>query len=252
MKTELGSNWTKKLEILSLDAQLANLSDHFKNKLVLASSMGLEDQVLTHALITVNPNARIFMLDTGRLHDETYNTMDKTSKRYRFNYEVYTPNHHDLEKLIRENGINLFYDSIENRKACCGIRKVEPLNRVLSTADAWLTGLRKTQSITRSNLELAEWDTTHQNLKLNLLANWSESDLWRYIRTHDIPYNALHDKGFPSIGCAPCTRAIKPGEDIRAGRWWWESPEQKECGLHVVDGKVVRKSKDTNKKEALG
>ncbi len=237
------TQWVEALKSLDLIAQLKVIANAYESKLVLASSLGLEDQVLTHAFITAVDNPRIFVLDTGRLHNETYETMAKTSQKYGFHYEVYCPNQEDLELLIRDKGINLFYDSVENRKACCGVRKVEPLGRVLSTADAWLTGLRKGQSVTRTDLSIAEWDASHQNLKFNLLLEWSETDVWEYIRAHDVPYNSLHDQGFPSIGCAPCTRAITPGEDLRAGRWWWETPEQKECGLHVVDGKLVRKNK---------
>jgi len=211
------------------------------NKLVLASSLGAEDQVLTHMVATINPKARIFVLDTGRLHQETYDVMESSRRRYNLHYEVGYPDATQVETLLHAKGPNSFYESIENRKECCGIRKVDALNRILSTADAWITGLRREQAVTRSSLDVVEWDDAHNMIKINPLASWTHDDVWSYINTHDVPYNALHDQGFPSIGCAPCTRAIEAGEDIRAGRWWWETPDQKECGLHVVDGKLVRK-----------
>ena len=223
------------------EALLAYGLKKFGSKIVLASSLGAEDQVLTHMVASVYKSARIFVLDTGRLHQETYDTMDKTMKKYGISLEVYFPEAAAIEQMVRTQGPNLFYDSVENRKMCCQIRKVEPLKRVLKTAEAWITGIRREQSVTRKEVQLAEWDEAHGILKLNPLANWSNEQVWSYIKEHNIPYNALHDQGYPSIGCAPCTRAIQPGEDLRAGRWWWENPENKECGLHVVDGKLVRK-----------
>lgn len=222
----------------------------FSNRLVIASSLGLEDQVITHMAVNINPSVRIFVLDTGRLHDETYQTLEKTKKQLNVAYEIYFPKSDLVEKIVSEKGINLFYESVENRKACCNVRKVEPLNRALKTADAWITGLRKAQSQTRIDLQMVEWDESHSMLKLNPLLNWSEEDVWAYIKKHNVPYNTLHDNGYPSIGCAPCTRAITPNEDVRAGRWWWEDPQNKECGLHVVDGKLTRKPKE-NQKEAF-
>lgn len=148
------------------------------------------------------------------------------------NYEVYFPHFKEIEVMAREHGLNAFYKSIELRKLCCFIRKVEPLQRVLLTCKAWITGLRRSQSVTRAVLEIVEWDKMHDIVKLNPLVAWSEKNIWEYLKKEKVPYNALHDKGFPSIGCAPCTRAVKAGEDIRAGRWWWEKPEHKECGLH--------------------
>ncbi len=212
--------------------------------IVLASSLGAEDQVLTHMVLTASPSTRVFVLDTGRLHPETYLVMAQTQKKYGMKHEVYFPNQNHIETMVRDKGINLFYESIANRKECCHFRKVEPLKRALSTCKAWITGLRKSQGITRTDMTTIEWDESHGLLKINPLANWSEEDVWAYIKANEIPYNTLHDHRFPSIGCAPCTRAIAPGEDIRAGRWWWETPEQKECGLHIKDGKVVRPNKD--------
>jgi len=217
--------------------------DLFGDKLVFASSLSAEDQVLSHIALMINPKVRIFVLDTGRLNQETYDVMAKTMSKYNMRYEVYFPDSLSVEKMVRQNGPNLFYDSIENRKMCCNIRKVEPLKRVLETCYAWITGIRRDQSVTRKDAKEIEWDDSFDILKINPLVRWTEKQVWEYIKIHNIPYNVLHDQGYPSIGCAPCTRAIEPGEDLRSGRWWWENPDQKECGLHMVDGKLVRKPK---------
>ena len=214
---------------------LSSFHDTYGDDLVLASSLGAEDQVLTHMLLKINPKARIFVLDTGRLHQETYDVMALTMARYGMRYEVHFPDRDAVETLVSEKGPNSFYESLENRKACCAIRKVAPLRRALQGVDAWVTGQRKDQSTTRTTLEEIEWDGAHHCIKLNPLADWTHADVWAYIEEHDIPVNYLHKKGYPSIGCAPCTRAVKPGEDQRAGRWWWESSDGKECGLHVQD-----------------
>jgi len=203
------------------------------DKIGIASSMGAEDQVLTHLYISENSNSRIFSLDTGRLNQETYSVMNKTMQKYNFNYEVMFPDTEKVQKLMSEKGPNSFYLSIDNRHECCNIRKVEPLKKKLKEFDIWVTGLRREQAITRKNLPLLEWDDANNLFKLNPLANWSEDDVWKYIKNNQIPYNPLHDKGYRSIGCAPCTRAISKEDNVRAGRWWWENPEQKECGLHV-------------------
>jgi len=224
--------------------------ERFGKRLVIASSLSIEDQVITHMAVQIDPSVRVFVLDTGRLHDETYQVLADTKKQWDVAYEIYFPNAKAVEEMVNAKGINLFYESVENRKTCCGIRKVEPLNRVLATADAWVTGLRKAQSTTRLEGARVEWDAAHNMVKINPLMDWSEEQVWAYIKAHKVPYNSLHDKGFPSIGCAPCTRAVAPGEDIRAGRWWWEDPQHKECGLHVVDGKLVRKQSEV-KKEAF-
>jgi len=204
-----------------------------KEKIALATSFGPEDMVLTDMLARIEPAARIFTLDTGRLYQETYCVMDRTMKKYGMKVEVYCPDARELEELTREYGPNLFYDSVENRMSCCRIRKINPLKRVLSTLDAWTCGLRREQSPTRTGVSKVEV-VGRDNIiaKINPLAEWTEKDVWDYIRKYDVPSNELHACGFPSIGCAPCTRALKPGEDIRAGRWWWEQPAQKECGLH--------------------
>jgi phosphoadenosine phosphosulfate reductase len=174
----------------------------------------------------------IFTLDTGRMFQESYDVLERTIARYKKNIEVIFPDKKEVEDLVNAKGINLFYQSIENRKACCQIRKTNPLQRKLANYDAWIVGLRREQSITRSDLQIIEWDEMHSMIKINPLYNWTEKEVWERIKSKQIPYNKLHDQGFPSIGCAPCTRAIEKGEDVRSGRWWWELPEQKECGLH--------------------
>ena len=204
----------------------------FSGQIVLASSLGAEDQVLTDMALKIDPKALIFVLDTGRLHQETYDVMALTMATYDMAYDVFFPDRNSVENLVKEKGPNSFYESIENRKQCCYIRKVEPLNRALSKNKAWITGQRREQSQTRAELNTVEWDDSHQLIKLNPLASWTEAQVWDYLKIHDVPFNRLHKQGYPSIGCAPCTRAIKAGEDIRAGRWWWENPDGKECGLH--------------------
>jgi phosphoadenosine phosphosulfate reductase len=208
--------------------------DNFNiKKVALATSLSIEDQVLTDMIIKINPEARIFTLDTGRLFEETYQTIDATCMKYKIKMEILFPDKKKVEKMVNEKGINLFYESVDNRKLCCNIRKVESLKAMLSSLDCWITGLRREQSVTRADVKKIEWDDANNIFKLNPLADWSEGDVWNYIKENNVPYNKLQDRHFPSIGCAPCTRAIKEGEDIRAGRWWWENPEHKECGLHI-------------------
>ncbi len=206
----------------------------FPSKMAVASSFGAEDVVLIDIAVKLEPAIKIFTLDTGRLNEETYEVMDKVRRKYGVSIESYFPQAQAVEKLEREKGFYSFRESIENRKECCAIRKVEPLNRALKGLDAWVTGLRRAQAVTRTTLQKVELDEAHNGIyKINPLADWSEEDIKSYIKKNAVPYNRLHDEGYPSIGCAPCTRAIKPGEDIRAGRWWWENPEHKECGLHL-------------------
>lgn len=208
--------------------------EEFGDKIALASSFGVEDVALIDIMVKINRKARIFTLDTGRLNEETYEVMDRIRDKYGIAIESYFPDSQKVEALERTKGFYSFRKSVENRKECCGIRKVEPLGRALSTLDAWITGLRRAQSVTRTDIAKVEIDAVHHNMiKVNPLADWSEEQVWEYVKGNQVPYNKLHDQGYPSIGCSPCTRAIKPGEDIRAGRWWWENPEQKECGLHV-------------------
>ncbi|GAB3413295.1 phosphoadenylyl-sulfate reductase [Massilia agilis] len=207
---------------------------------VFASSLALEDMVLTDLILRAGLPIGIFSLDTGRLHPETLAVLDAAKATYGHEIAVYRPDPAAVDAYVSAKGLNAFYDSVELRRECCHIRKVEPLGRALAGKRAWITGQRRAQSATRADLAVQEDDPAHGMVKFNPLADWSEEDVWKYIRTNNVPYNVLHDQGYPSIGCAPCTRAIQPGEDIRAGRWWWENPESKECGLHVVDGKLVR------------
>lgn len=207
----------------------------YGNRVALACSFGAEDVVLVHMLAQIDPKARIFTLDTGRLHNETYDVIDRIRDKYGVTIEIFFPDAARVEQMVREKGPNLFYYGIENRKLCCNIRKVEPLNRALATLDAWITGLRRDQNVTRAGIPKVAPDPANPRLaKIAPLADWTWDQVWDYIRANKVPYNRLHDQGFPSIGCAPCTRAVRPGEDPRAGRWWWESPEHKECGLHVT------------------
>ncbi|XPV68682.1 MAG: phosphoadenylyl-sulfate reductase [Halarcobacter sp.] len=205
----------------------------YKQEAALSSSLGAEDQVLTDMILKIDKNANIFTLDTGRLHPETYNVMDATNLKYGIKLEIFFPLNEDVEKLYKLQGVNGHFESIDNRKRCCNIRKIEPLKRALKPLKVWITGLRAAQSVTRVDMPVIEYDENFHVIKVNPLINWSEEDVWKYIKENKVPYNKLHDLGFPSIGCAPCTRAVKEGEDIRSGRWWWENPEHKECGLHA-------------------
>lgn len=210
--------------------------EKFGNKVGLASSFGAEDVVLIDLISKIDKNATIFTLDTARLHEETYDVTERVRKKYGVKIKAYFPDQKKVEELEKTKGFYSFRESLENRKECCGIRKVESLKRALSELDAWITGLRKEQVVTRTAIHKVQIDETNNNIvKFNPLADWTEKQVWDYIKKNDVPYNKLHDKNFPSIGCSPCTRAIKPGEDFRAGRWWWENPETKECGLHVKE-----------------
>ncbi len=233
MNQEKVQEINKLLENASSQEVVSFFMEHYKQDTVFATSLGAEDQVLTDMIATDHKDAYIITLDTGRLFPETYTLIDKTNKYYNIKMDVFFPDFRKVQKMVKEKGINLFYDSIENRKECCHIRKIEPLQRATAGKKVWITGLRREQSVTRINLKPVEWDEQNQMIKVNPLYNWSEKDVWNYIKSNEIPYNELHDKGYPSIGCEPCTRAVKPGEDVRAGRWWWESPDKKECGLHA-------------------
>ena len=214
------------------EAIVAYFIEQLGDKIALSSSLGAEDQVLTHMVAQINSKTKIFTLDTGRLFPETYDLIDRTSRKYKLSIQVYFPDAEKVQAMVNHKGINLFYDSIENRKLCCQIRKIEPLKRAFHGLNAWICGLRSDQAVTRQEIGVVEWDEANQLIKINPLAKWSEQQVWDYIKTNKIPYNPLHDKNYPSIGCLPCTRAVMEGEDIRAGRWWWENPDTKECGLH--------------------
>jgi phosphoadenosine phosphosulfate reductase len=223
-----------KYEGLSAEEILNVAIKNFSPKIAFASSFGAEDVVIIDMLHKIHgDNARVFTLDTGRLNPETYDVMDRIRKKYSINIETMFPDFTEVQKMVTEKGVNLMYNSVEERKLCCEIRKVHPLRRMLKDLDAWITGLRRDQTFTRSNVKKLELDVSNNNIiKVNPLVEWSNDMVWEYIKNNDIPYNSLHDKGYPSIGCAPCTRAIGPGEDLRAGRWWWENDFHKECGLH--------------------
>ena len=229
--------------------ELRKLNDRFRGKpaeeiirwagetfgpgIKLASSFGAEDVVVIDMVAKVAPQIKVFTLDTGRLNDETYEVMERVRFRYETDLEVMFPQREAVEQLERTKGLYSFRESVENRRECCQVRKVEPLRRALSGLKAWMTGLRRDQAVTRGDTDAVEWDEGNGLVKVNPLVEWTNEQVWEYIRAQNVPYNRLHDQNFPSIGCAPCTRAVQPGEDIRAGRWWWELPEYKECGLHV-------------------
>ena len=218
------------LEGLSLKEGLSYMAENYGN-VVFSSSFGQEDQVITDAIFKNNLNIKVFTLDTGRLFQETYELMDTTKNKYGKEFETYFPNTAKVEALVKEKGFNSFYFSVENRKECCGIRKIEPLKRALAGAEIWITGLRAEQSENRSDMEIVEWDANNNVIKFNPLIHWTYEDVLAYLKENRVPDSPLHRKGFISIGCAPCTRAIQEGEHPRAGRWWWEA-SQKECGLH--------------------
>lgn len=222
-------------------ATLQRVADEF-SPAVFASSLAAEDQVLTDMILRnkLQDKLSIFTLETGRLHAETLAVLDRIKETYDYEVTPYRPQPEAVEAYVKQNGLNAFYESVDMRKECCRIRKVEPLNRALKGNRSWVTGQRRAQSTTRAALDIQEQDEAHDMIKFNPLADWSEEDVWHYIHSNKVPYNVLHDRGFPSIGCEPCTRAIQAGENVRAGRWWWENPESKECGLHVVDGKLIR------------
>lgn len=223
---------TNQLKDKSIVEQLQFLAEKFAGKIAFSTSFGQEDQVLTDIIFSNNLPITVFTLDTGRMFEETYKTWSKTLQKYEKPITAYFPEKQAVEKLVTEKGIYSFYESLENRKECCGIRKIEPLKRALQNVDLWITGLRAEQSAARSELQLLENDEGFELIKCNPLVNWTMDDVLQHIKTNNVPYNVLHDKGFVSIGCSPCTRAIQPGQDIRAGRWWWENNSKKECGLH--------------------
>lgn len=223
----------KKFQNSSAGEVLHYFLNRFGNKIALASSLSIEDQVLTDIILKIDKNASIFTIDTGRLPDETYELIDRTRSFYNYKLKIYFPDHSKVEDMVNNYGVSLYYESVEKRKLCCYNRKVEPLKRALKGLEAWICGLRTEQSVTRNNLEIIEFDEANKLLKINPLLHWTEEQVKSYIKDNNIPYNKLHDKGYPSIGCAPCSRAVKPGEDVRSGRWWWENPDTKECGLHI-------------------
>ena len=219
---------------LSISEALPLLANRFPGRVTFSTSFGIEDQVITHYILSANLPISIFTLDTGRLFPETYSVWSATNDKYGIKLKAYYPDRRLLETWLEQKGPNAFYESVPNRKECCHIRKVEPLKRALADQAVWITGLRSEQSPERREHRVIEFDEGNRIIKYNPLLDWSTTEVREYIERNDIPYNSLHDKGFVSIGCAPCTRAIRPGEDLRAGRWWWEDNGKKECGLHVA------------------
>lgn len=230
------SRWQDELAGAAPEAILRWAARTFPGRVTFATSLGIEDQALTAMLAESSAEIPVFTLDTGRLFEESYQLIERTEDRYSLPIQIMFPQREAVEAMVAEHGVNLFRKSVELRKHCCGVRKIEPLRRALAGHEAWITGLRREQSVTRGDLQAVEWDAGNGLVKINPLIDWTEQQVWDYVRAHDVPYNPLHDQGFPSIGCACCTRAIQPGEDVRAGRWWWEQPEHKECGLHSRPG----------------
>ncbi len=212
---------------------LRSIAEAFPGRAVFSSSFSWEDQIITHIIFTEALNIEVFTLDTGRLFPETYSTWSRTLEQYRQPVHAYYPEARALQEFVTAKGPNSFYESVENRKHCCHIRKVEPLQRALNGKKIWITGIRAADSPDRHNMQEVEWDSANEIIKYHPLLHWTTEEVRSFIDKNNIPYNPLHDKGFVSIGCAPCTRAVKPGEDFRAGRWWWEDATKKECGLHV-------------------
>lgn len=230
----------EQLKDLPPERLLEYVARHFNGRIAFATSLGLEDQVLAHMIHALGLAIPIFTLDTGRLPDQTYQTLAATEERLGLRIEVLFPDAAEVERMVAQRGVNLFRCSVEDRKLCCRVRKVLPLQRRLAGLEAWVTGLRRQQAVTRDDLSAVQWDDANGLLKISPLADWTTEQVWQYIRDHNVPYNKLHDEGYPSVGCAPCTRATGKGEDIRAGRWWWEQPEHKECGLHWHEGRLQR------------
>jgi phosphoadenosine phosphosulfate reductase len=222
------------IEGLPIGEALAALADRFPQQVTFSTSFSIEDQVIAHHILSAGLPVSIFTLDTGRLFPETYSVWSSTNEKYGGRIQAYYPDRQLLERFLNEKGPNAFYESVANRKECCHIRKVEPLKRALQGQAVWVTGLRAEHSPERKDHRLLEWDEGNQVLKYNPLLHWDTAAVRQYIDRHNVPYNPLHDRGFVSIGCQPCTRAIKPGEEFRAGRWWWEDNSKKECGLHAA------------------
>jgi phosphoadenosine phosphosulfate reductase len=227
------SDLTHQSDRLNIHEFIKLLTEQFPGQVTFSTSFSYEDQVIAHEILSNQLPVNVFTLDTGRLFAETYSVWSNTNERYHANITAYYPDYRLLEEFVTDKGPNAFYESVENRKQCCFIRKVEPLKRALAGNAVWITGLRAEHSPDRKDLSVIEWDETNQIIKYNPILHWDTEQVKKYIDTNNVPYNPLHDRGFVSIGCAPCTRAIRPGEDFRAGRWWWEDAAKKECGLHI-------------------
>jgi len=212
----------------------------FPGKIVLASALGPEAQILTHLIARSRIDIPVFTIDTGRLFNETHDLIHRTNQTYHMKIKVFSPDALDVEDMVNAHGPNLFLENRDLRKRCCVFRKVMPLQRALAPYETWITGMRREQSVTRAAARVIDWDEQHQRIKLNPLVHWTADQIWDFIRSNNVPHSTLHEMGFPSIGCAPCTRAVETGEDPRSGRWWWEEPEQRECGIHIIEGRIVR------------
>jgi phosphoadenosine phosphosulfate reductase len=232
---ELADNLNDQFAQSGPEEIIAYFLEHYQGKVAFSTGLGAEDQVITQMIANTPRDAFIFTLDTGRLFQETYDLIHITEARYGMKIHAFFPEREKVEKMVDENGINLFYESVENRKLCCQIRKTDSLKRALIEKDVWISGLRREQSLNRRDTRLVDWDNQYRLFKVNPLAAWTNEMVWNYIHLHRAPYNQLHDRGFTSIGCLPCTRAVEPGEDPRAGRWWWEMDGYKECGLHLQE-----------------
>lgn len=230
---ELIKELTRDIADRDIAKQIQYLAERFQGEVIFSTSFGLEDQAVTHFIANHKLPVKIFTLDTGRMFVETYTTWSRTVEKYNLTIAAYYPEAISLQEFISSKGPNSFYESVDNRKKCCFIRKVEPLQRALKGNKIWITGIRAEQSQNRHDMPILEWDEINQIIKFHPLLSWTWGQVKQYVSRNDVPYNSLHDKGFVSIGCAPCTRAIKPGEDFRAGRWWWEDNTKKECGLHI-------------------
>lgn len=217
---------------LSIDLLLIELAKRFKGKLAFSTSLSVEDQIITHYIARMALDVKVFTLDTGRMFPEVYDLIQRTQSRYKIPIQVCFPDANQVSEMVNAKGINLFYESVQNRQLCCTVRKIHPLKKALAGCEVWITGLRREQSVTRTDLNPIEWDATNSIIKANPLLNWTEKQVWDFINENNIPFNPLQTKGYRSIGCQPCTRPVADDEDVRAGRWWWELPELKECGLH--------------------
>lgn len=236
---ELAGELLNELKGKEITEQLGILVSRFPGQVVFSTSFGLEDQTITFFIANGNIPIKVFTLDTGRIFPETYSTWSRTIEKYNLVISAFYPDAVALQQFVSVKGPNSFYESVDNRRQCCNLRKVEPLQRALKGNKIWITGIRAEQSSNRQDMPAVEWDEANQVIKFHPLLNWTWGQLKQFVSKNDIPYNSLHDKGFVSIGCAPCTRAIKPGEDFRAGRWWWEDNNKKECGLHSTQEKEV-------------
>jgi phosphoadenosine phosphosulfate reductase len=235
----LARNLNEQLTPLPWEKRLQALGQHNRLRTALSTSFSFEDQALLHLIAQGKLNVRIFALDTGRLFEATHEVHQRSREKYQLDIETYYPDTAAVQNFVNANGINSFYDSVDNRLSCCHIRKVEPLARALLYTDVWISGVRNAHSEARSDLPVVEWDKSRGIIKCYPLVDIPEDNLWAFIKANEVPYNPMHEQGFPSIGCAPCTRAIQPGEHPRAGRWWWEQESSQECGLHFKDGKLV-------------